>query len=1043
MSNKLSYADAVKLLGGGDKGIVGALDRLTGGLVQATTGGTGQLLLSLFDAEGELASLNKKLVTGLGDKLRGLGRFDRTSRLRAAHKIIIVTGFFEAVNDMHLPFNFDSLQLDRATQISISTDENIYSQRLSVLAGILDVSEFSDGPPQSASIATPESLEGYYRELSGRLIDYVKGLEEWDQASEMGRETFVKTICSRVPQLAVRRYEELLRQLAAEFPEVTFWVNRLDHVAITYQLLRIQTGLEGLGQVLSQLTLSNLADNRRQAIARRYEKDLDRPIVAAGDAPEGLTIPTLATGYIHPRYRVSRVTVSDPIDQESWWDEQPIFWDFQEFLISHLTSITATEAPLIVLGQPGSGKSVLTKVIAARLPARDYLAVRVELREVPADTDLQTQIEYAVRDATGETISWPDLARSGGGVLPVILLDGFDELLQATGIGQTDYLEQITKFQQREADQGRPTAVIITSRTAVADRARVPVAGAIAVRLEPFDDDQISRWLAIWNASNAAYLAGRHLEALPLNAVLQHRVLAAQPLLLLMLALYDSTDNALQHESLSFSGAELYERILTNFAEREIHKRIPALKGELLESAVQEELLHLSIAAFAMFNRGRQWVSEEDLSSDLTTLLGIASTSRPMTGSQPLASLAQLVVGRFFFIHEAQAIRSNKRLMTCEFLHATFGEFLSSRLIMQELSGLASTATTHSKSGIDVNFMRALISFAPLTTRSTIVEFLVTLARKLDDDSRTLLRGLLITAFQESFESPTSLSYEDYRPSKSGAPARHAAYSANLLLLIALITGPVTSRELFPGVYSPVTEWRRHAMLWRSQFSGEGWRSLALTLRLQRTWNSSDREICISLEPWEAPRIDSFWTHRISPDKEQREGYGWRHIYVSDARRESYFMCDTVEDIIWHGLEPIITEMDVHGQEARRENEATTAFGVLSPERLVSVTHAMTNLWVKSSSTASTDELLHAYQYCIDTIGLSRPPDHTRSRNDYYSRVLRQLAADRDRLPPEFRAKIFIFFKESIFHDASHADRRLFREWWEQAFSDLEDYLSP
>ncbi|MCW2917010.1 MAG: hypothetical protein JWN52_5078, partial [Actinomycetia bacterium] len=48
--------------------------------------------------------------------------------------------------------------------------------------------------------------------------------------------------------------------------------------------------------------------------------------------------------------------------------------------------------------------------------------------------------------------------------MPVIMLDGFDELLQATGIGQTDYLEQVARFQEREGDQGRPVAVIVTSR---------------------------------------------------------------------------------------------------------------------------------------------------------------------------------------------------------------------------------------------------------------------------------------------------------------------------------------------------------------------------------------------------------------------------------------------------------------------------------------------------------------------------------------------------------------------------------------------------
>ena len=146
----------------------------------------------------------------------------------------------------------------------------------------------------------------------------------------------------------------------------------------------------------------------------------------------------------------------------------------------------------MLLGQPGSGKSVLTKVLAARLPAGEFLTVRVVLREVPSDTDLQSQIEHAVRDATRENLTWPDLVATAGDALPVVILDGFDELLQATGVSQSDYLEKIVLFQEREAIHGHPAAVIVTSRTAVADRARIPPGGAVSVRLEPFSDEKVT-----------------------------------------------------------------------------------------------------------------------------------------------------------------------------------------------------------------------------------------------------------------------------------------------------------------------------------------------------------------------------------------------------------------------------------------------------------------------------------------------------------------------------------------------------------------------
>jgi hypothetical protein len=51
-----------------------------------------------------------------------------------------------------------------------------------------------------------------------------------------------------------------------------------------------------------------------------------------------------------------------------------------------------------------------------------------------------------------------------------VLLDGLDELLQASQHDRSSYLQQIAEFQRLEAEQERPVVVIVTSRTVVADR---------------------------------------------------------------------------------------------------------------------------------------------------------------------------------------------------------------------------------------------------------------------------------------------------------------------------------------------------------------------------------------------------------------------------------------------------------------------------------------------------------------------------------------------------------------------------------------------
>src|SRR5262249_34616033 len=153
------------------------------------------------------------------------------------------------------------------------------------------------------------------------------------------------------------------------------------------------------------------------------------------------------------------------------------------------------------------------------------------------------------------------------------------ELLQATGASQSDYMEKVAEFQRREAGQGRPVVVVVTSRTAFADRAR-SVWGMVAIRLEPFRESQVRQWLQVWNDTNGAHLAVRGLRPLHPERALAHAELASQPLLLMMLAIYDAADNALQREAATLGRGELYERLLTGFAEREVRRTEPSLAAD-------------------------------------------------------------------------------------------------------------------------------------------------------------------------------------------------------------------------------------------------------------------------------------------------------------------------------------------------------------------------------------------------------------------------------------------------------------------------------
>jgi predicted ATPase with chaperone activity len=78
---------------------------------------------------------------------------------------------------------------------------------------------------------------------------------------------------------------------------------------------------------------------------------------------------------LYPVCATLRVPASELIEQAAlspgWWETSTADDDVQGFLLAHLTSPAAVVTPLVVLGQPGSGKSAMTKTLAAPLPAPD------------------------------------------------------------------------------------------------------------------------------------------------------------------------------------------------------------------------------------------------------------------------------------------------------------------------------------------------------------------------------------------------------------------------------------------------------------------------------------------------------------------------------------------------------------------------------------------------------------------------------------------------------------------------------------------------
>ncbi len=303
-------------------------------------------------------------------------------------------------------------------------------------------------------------------------------------------------------------------------------------------------------------------------------------------------LPGIDRLYVSPDFRPAEAGWSARLTDGNWWSsETPLRRDLTLTLASHLSSPQATRAPMLVIGEAGSGKSAATRMLAAVPPTGELAVVRVPLGRADPDLSVADQVEQALHHLTSGRVTWDDLA----GHESLVLLDGLDELPGAKP--NVNYLSEVVRFQQNEAARDRPVAVVVTSRTSSVGKVLVPD-GVPVVRLEPFGEAQIRTWVDQWNQATA----GTPRRALRPESVLAHEPVTRLPLLLFLMARY-LTDPSVPEPLAGLSTSALLERLNDLGAQR---------------AGVEPQAL--AVAALGMFNRGREWLSEAEFHTDLTAL---------------------------------------------------------------------------------------------------------------------------------------------------------------------------------------------------------------------------------------------------------------------------------------------------------------------------------------------------------------------------------------------------------------------------------------
>jgi hypothetical protein len=864
----LTLRGALEILGHHDRLRIDRLNTILGGVILASGAAAGVaalggaampaagLWVAIFgwvDQKDAAVDLLRKVVDSVSGKLNATSRYERGQLIAAAHTTIVVAAFFEALREQ-LGKDFYELKISDAEK------ETLMSGHLCTVGQVLFDSLYA------AEVSAPSAARGFEENIQevdhwlGRfdsiVRDFLGGL-----ATNSGRPLTFRVVTHG----AVERYRSHYLELAAKVPEFEIWAMLGEHAA-TRSLVRDQSAeltevlnhhVAALARVEALLAFTSgqtgAVTDSRAIVERANRSILSQSIIPTDDSRNGpdLTFPPISQMYIDPRFRATQFSTDLPVADGNWWDRQASRAEFDLLLVAHVTAPDATRAPMLLLGDPGAGKSLLTQVLAARLPASGYTVVRVPLRRVGANAPIGDQIQQALDLSTAKRVSWAQLSDQSVGTIRVVMLDGLDELLQASISDRSGYLQEVMAFQEAEAAQDRPIVVIVTSRIVVADRVDIPT-GTTVVKLDNFTENDIADWLGRWQAANAAAITAGKVRALTLEQALRQPELAQQPLLLLMLALY-AADPALPALTADLSTTDLYRSLLDEFARREAKKDLgDYARGPAVDERVRDHLDRLAIAALAMFNRGRQDIGADEVGRDLAAL------DERLMGRSRTDEAGQLVIGEFFFVHapEAQLVttaawannagienhangqsRGGQPRRNYEFLHATFGEYLVASYVMTELTGVAAEAFARPRGPVNPkdNLLFALLSHQPLAARKSALDFARQIGAALPVAEQRKVCGVLEMLLEAYRDRHYSGQYPNYSPTPADTVRQLACYSANLVLLRVGLEAekgivPLANLLRVTDNGEGLSQWQSMVRLWQSGLDTDGMKAMLSSL---------------------------------------------------------------------------------------------------------------------------------------------------------------------------------------------------------------------
>jgi hypothetical protein len=587
--------------------------------------------------------------------------------------------------------------------------------------------------------------------------------------------------------------------------------------------------------LFSQLNIKS-RDNI-QAHQNQIKAELDKPLIENDDVEE-IVYPKIKDIYIsqgfeaftYHKKRHGRAFLAP----EFWSKNAKKGENIGNELLETLVDPNFCNRPIIILGNPGAGKSMLSKVFAGLLAeTNDFIPFLIKLRNVATGT---TNISEHIAKGLSKSIenlndvNWIDWAKEFRDRIPVIILDGFDELMRFSQSELNNYLNSIKEFQETGLSHGICTRVILTSRIAVMQDVNIPEHTKI-IKLNGFDKERKTLWISIWNKHQKK---DNYKFQLPDNDNIQQ--LAQEPLLLFMLGVYDFENSALQNmaQTGNFSQSKLYDSLLHSFALRQLEKNDKYRNASTDQKKAEEELfrLRLGMIALLMFLNDSTHKDIHNLNQELEAFELNNSTIQK-----------ENILGGFFFIHENKSVTEGEvERYNYEFLHKTFGEFLAADFMLR-VAVKQFDIKSREKLASDTTF-KFCFGYNWLHKHSNILNFLMehcpALINYPGDTATNIIESIikrdLKNLFNKGFQGFT---VNDFIIIKPHEVIEHLAmYSQNLVFLWRAITG---DRQKFNfeiyDIHDNVSDESNEIIKYEAQDRNEVNRNKILWKRLCNLWS--------------------------------------------------------------------------------------------------------------------------------------------------------------------------------------------------------------